>query len=60
MSKKNPLRKAKVKATGKEIDVYKLKDGGWCIFLGDKLTMSAIENNEHQKTFKDDELEFVK
>lgn len=58
MSKTN-TRKAKVKATGKEICVYKLKSGGWNIFLGDEISLPKVANNEHTQQFKDDELEFL-
>ena len=55
----NKTKKAKVKGTNRIIDVYKLKSGGWCIFLGDKLTMAAVEAQQHQETFTDDQLEFI-
>jgi len=56
-------RKAKVKATGEEIEVYKLKQPAdnkrWCILLGDKLTVASLDANKHQQTFTDDELQFL-
>lgn len=50
--------KAKVKSTGEQIEVYKLKSGGYCSFLGDKLTLSAVEQGNHQRVFKADYLTF--
>lgn len=47
-------RKAKVKATGDEIEVYRLKqpveNKHWCILLGDKLTVASLDANKHQQT----------
>lgn len=52
------VKNAKVKKDGRKIQVYKLKSGGWHIFLGEKLTMAAVEANKHSETFTEDELIF--
>lgn len=53
----NEILKAKVKKTGETIEVYKLKDGRYNIFLGDKISLEKIEAKEHMKTFDESELE---
>ena len=44
---KNPTRKAKVKATGQIIEVYRLTAGGWCNYADCKTT------------YQDHEIEFI-
>jgi len=57
----NEPRKAKVKGTNREVEVYKIKNTDeWNIFLGDKLTMAAVQENKHRETFTTDQLEFIK
>lgn len=62
MSRQQPadVRTANVKGTNRTVQVYKLKQGNkWNIYLGDKLTMSAIEKKQHTETFTADQLEFI-
>jgi hypothetical protein len=49
--------KAIVKATGKEIQVYKLKDGRYNRFLGDTLSIEKLDAKEHLQTFDASDLE---
>jgi hypothetical protein len=37
------MKKAKVKATGKEIEVYELKNGDWCDYADCKTTYKYSE-----------------
>lgn len=43
----NPTKRAKIKATGKTIYVYKLLLGGWC------------DVNDHETTYLDSQLEIL-
>ncbi len=52
------VKSATVKKDGRKVKVYKLKSGGWNIFFGDDISLTKIDNKEHQETFKDDELVF--
>lgn len=54
----NKILTVKVKKDGRTIEVYKLKDGRYSIFLGDKLTVEKLETGEHQETFNENELQF--
>lgn len=56
----NEVLKATVKATGKKIQVYKLRDGRYNRFLGDSLSIEKLDNQEHLQTFEEKELEFKK
>lgn len=56
----NEVLKATVKATGKKIQVYKLRDGRYNRFLGDSLSIEKLEDKEHLETFEGKELEFKK
>lgn len=56
----NEVLKATVKATGKKIQVYKLRDGRYNRFLGDSLSIDKLEGKEHLETFEEKELEFKK
>lgn len=53
----NEVIKTKVKATGELVDVYKLKSGGYQIFLGDKISVAKITEGEHNRSFTHDELD---
>lgn len=65
----NNIMKAKVKKIGLNqyrvgvdeeiIEVYKLKDGRYNVFLGDKISAAAVEKGEHMKTYSESELEFI-
>lgn len=55
----NKILKAKVKKDGRVIEVYKLRDGRYNIFLGDKISLDKITKSEHTETFSADELEFI-
>ncbi len=44
----NKVLKAKVKATGLSVEVYKLANGGWCNFAN------------YSTIYSDSELEFIK
>lgn len=54
----NKILTVKVKKDGRTIQVYKLRDGRYSIFLGDKLTVEKLETGEHQETFNENELQF--
>lgn len=57
----NPILKAKIKKTGEVIQVYRLSQGsGYNIFLGDRISITAVENGEHMKTFEPHEIEISK
>jgi len=51
--------KAKVKKDGRIIEVYKLNDGRYNIFLGDKISLEKVNRQEHTETFNADELEIL-
>jgi len=51
--------KAKVKKDGRIIEVYKLNDGRYNIFLGDKISIEKVNRQEHTEVFNADELEFL-
>lgn len=51
--------KAKVKKDGRIIEVYKLNDGRYNIFLGDKISIEKVSRQEHTETFNADELEIL-
>ncbi len=51
--------KAKVKKDERIIEVYKLNDGRYNIFLGDKISMEKVNRQEHVETFNADELEIL-
>lgn len=55
----NKVLKAKVKKDGRIVNVYKLKDGRYNIFLGDSISFEKIERNEHEEIFEENELVFV-
>lgn len=55
----NETLKAKVKKTGEIIRVYKLKDGRYHIFQGEKLSLEKIYKGEHVQIFNESELEFI-
>lgn len=57
----NPVLKAKIKKTGEVIEVYRLNPGtAYNIFLGDKISITAVANEEHKKTFEPDEIEIIR
>lgn len=58
----NKILKAKVKSSVQQnvIEVYKLSDGRYNIYLGDKISAAAVEKGEHMKIYSESELEFVK
>lgn len=65
-TKSNPVLKAKVKGTDRIVDVYKLKNkkssdnqAVYNIFLGDNLTMAAVEQKLHEEQFTEDQLQFI-
>lgn len=64
-TKSNPVLKAKVKGTDRTVEVYKLKEKNsagktvYNIFLGDKLTMAAVDANQHSEQFTEDQLQFI-
>lgn len=56
----NPVLKVRVKKTGALVQVYKLNHGAYNVFLGEKISITAIENKEHMKTFEANEVEIVR
>lgn len=60
VTKKNEVLNAKVKADGRKIQVYKIKNTEtFNIYLGDKISMDRVTNGEHNETFTADQLEFI-
>lgn len=55
----NNVLSATVKKDGRKINVYKLTNGKYNIFLGEKLNMAKVEQKEHMETFEADELNFT-
>lgn len=59
------IRKAKVKADGRIIEVYKLMQGFsiadkvWNIHFGDKISIAIVEAKAHMETFSENELVFI-
>ena len=47
-----------VKADGRKIQVYKLKDGRYNIYLGENISLDRINRGEHNETFNANELKF--
>jgi len=47
---------AKVRSTGETIQVFKLKDGRYNIYLGENITLEKIDNKEHMRVFEKDDL----
>ena len=58
-------RKAIVKSSKEEIEVYKLSNGHptkehvWNRYYGDKISMEVVAQKKHTQTYKDDELTFL-
>ena len=58
----NQILKAKVKNSVQQnvIEVYRLQDGRYNVYLGDKINVQKVESGEHKKIYEESELEFVK
>ena len=56
----NKILKARVKKTGEVIEVYKLNDGRFNRYMGEKISVSKIDQEEHKQIFTEDQLEIPK
>jgi len=58
-------KKAKLTGTDRTVEVYRLKlchptpEHIWHIYLGDKISMQAIEQGQHNETFTSEQLQFI-
>lgn len=56
----DPVLNVKVKADGRKIQVYKIKNSDdYNIYLGDGISMEKVAAGAHTETFKADQLEFI-